>query len=60
MQAKTLLASGALVLGMLVVSPAQAVDPATLANTGTGTVVACASCHGKDGADRPRSRGWPA
>lgn len=63
MRGKTLLATGALVSGMLVVSPAHAVDPATLANTGTGTVVACASCHGKDGggqASFPRLAGMNA
>lgn len=63
MRAKTLRASGALVLGMLAVSPAQAADPATLANTGSGTVVACASCHGKDGggqASFPRLAGMNA
>lgn len=49
MRAKTLLTSGALAVAMLGVSLAQAVDPETLSNTGTGTVMACASCHGKDG-----------
>lgn len=63
MQGKTLLASGALVLGALSMSPAHAVDPATLANTGTGTIAACASCHGKDGggqASFPRLAGMNA
>lgn len=63
MQGKTLLASGALVLGALSMSPARAVDPATLANTGTGTIAACASCHGKDGggqASFPRLAGMNA
>ncbi len=63
MQGKTLLASGALVLGALSMSPARADDPATLANTGAGTITACASCHGKDGggqASFPRLAGMNA
>ena len=51
-------------LAMLLPSaPALAVDPATIANAGTGTVVACASCHGKDGggmASFPRLAGMNA
>lgn len=46
---KGMLVCGALALGPLGLSPAQAADPATLANTGTGTLAPCASCHGKDG-----------
>lgn len=63
MRGTTLLASGALVLGVLAFSSAWAVDPATLANTGTGTIAACASCHGKDGggqASFPRLAGMNA
>lgn len=63
MRGKTFLASGALVLATLGAPPAHAVDPAILANTGTGTVVACASCHGKDGggqASFPRLAGMNA
>ena len=36
----------ALAIMLLPSTPALAVDPATIANAGTGTVVACASCHG--------------
>lgn len=63
MCAKTLLASAALALGTLGAPPAQAADPATLANTGTGTLAPCASCHGKDGggqASFPRLAGMNA
>ena len=44
-------------------APSRAADPATIANQGTGTVVACASCHGKDGggqASFPRLAGMDA
>ena len=44
-------------------APALAADPATIANAGTATVVACASCHGKDGggmASFPRLAGMNA
>ena len=63
MSAKTLLASAALASGLLGASPAQAVDPATLANTGTSTLAPCSSCHGKDGggqASFPRLAGMNA
>lgn len=52
-----------MLLGMLGVSPVQAADPATLANTGTATLAPCASCHGKDGggqASFPRLAGMNA
>lgn len=35
---------------MLAGAPAWAVDPAVIASQGTGSIAACASCHGKDGA----------
>lgn len=63
MRGKNLLASGAMVLGVLAFPSAWAIDPATLANTGTGTIAACASCHGKDGggqASFPRLAGMNA
>lgn len=63
MRGKNLLASCAVVLLGLSFSPSWAVDPATLANTGTGTIAACASCHGKDGgglASFPRLAGMNA
>lgn len=63
MRGKNLLASGAMVLGVLSFPSAWAIDPATLANTGTGTIAACASCHGKDGggqASFPRLAGMNA
>lgn len=44
-------------------APSHAADPATIANQGTGSVVACASCHGKDGggqASFPRLAGMNA
>lgn len=53
----------ALVLVLLPSAPVRAVDPATIANAGSGTVVACASCHGKDGggqASFPRLAGMNA
>lgn len=53
----------ALAIMLLPAAPALAVDPATIANAGTGTVVACASCHGKDGggmASFPRLAGMNA
>jgi len=53
----------ALAILLLPAAPALAVDPATIANAGTGTVVACASCHGKDGggqASFPRLAGMNA
>ena len=43
--------------------PSLAADPATIANQGTGSVVACASCHGKEGggqASFPRLAGMNA
>ena len=52
-----------LALMLLPSAPARAADPATIANAGTGTVVACASCHGKDGggmASFPRLAGMNA
>ncbi|WP_036210659.1 c-type cytochrome [Novilysobacter arseniciresistens] len=63
MRGKNLLASGALLLGVLALPSAWAIDPATLANAGTGTIAACASCHGKDGggqASFPRLAGMNA
>ena len=53
----------ALAIMLLPSAPALAVDPAKIANTGTGAVVACASCHGKDGggmASFPRLAGMNA
>ena len=53
----------ALAILLLPAAPALAVDPATIANAGTATVVACASCHGKDGggmASFPRLAGMNA
>lgn len=55
--------AAALAIMLLPSAPALAVDPATIANAGTGTVVACASCHGKDGggmASFPRLAGMDA
>ena len=43
--------------------PALGIDPATLANNGSGTLAACASCHGSDGggqASFPRLAGMNA
>jgi cytochrome c553 len=63
MRGKHLLAYVALVLGSGAGFAARAVDPATLANAGTGTIAACASCHGKDGggqASFPRLAGMNA
>ena len=39
----------ALVFLLALSAPSPATDPATIANQGAGGVVACASCHGKDG-----------
>ena len=55
--------AAALAMLLLPSAPALAVDPATIANAGTGTVVACASCHGADGggqASFPRLAGMNA
>lgn len=63
MRGQNLMASSALVLGLLFLPTAWAVDPATLANKGSGTIAACASCHGPDGAGQstfPRLAGMNA
>lgn len=63
MRGQNLMASSALVLGLLFLPTAWAVDPATLANKGSGTMAACASCHGPDGAGQstfPRLAGMNA
>ena len=57
------LTSCALLSGLLVLPAARAVDPATLANSGSGSIIACASCHGSDGggqASFPRLAGMNA
>ncbi len=53
----------ALAILLLPSSMVHAVDPATVANVGSGAVAACASCHGKDGggqASFPRLAGMNA
>lgn len=63
MRTKLPWAPAALVVGMSCLPPAQAVDPAALANTGSDNVVACAACHGADGgglASFPRLAGMNA
>lgn len=37
------------VCALPVAAPAMAADPATIARSGSGAIVACASCHGADG-----------
>ena len=63
MRGNTAFQSFILAFLLAVSTPSPAADPATIANQGTGTVVACASCHGKDGggqASFPRLAGMNA
>lgn len=55
--------AAALSLVLVSAAPAGAVEPALIAKSGSGTVVACASCHGQDGggqASFPRLAGMNA
>ncbi len=40
---------GLVIAGLCVVSPASAIDPATLARSGGNGLASCASCHGANG-----------